>query len=95
MNKQKIKQLAEQKPEQKPEPAKKIEPKPAPVVQKTGAPDPTKSFFARLYVALVGSSDFLHTQLGTAEVCRVAYERAEIAVRVWQREQAKAAEKGA
>ena len=41
---------------------------------------------ARLYVALVGSSDFLRTQASPADVCRMALKRAQIAARVWSEE---------
>ena len=47
---------------------------------------------ARVYAALVGGSDFLRTQAGPAEVCRLAYRRSEIAVEVWRKERAKAME---
>ena len=44
---------------------------------------PQDDLRARLYVALVGSSDFLRTQASTADVCRMALKRATIAARVW------------
>jgi len=39
-----------------------------------------------LYVALVGGADFQRTQLGTADVCRLALTRAKVAARVWNEE---------
>jgi len=52
----------------------------------------TEALQARIYAALVGGSDFLRTQAGPAEVCRLAYRRSEIAVEVWRKERAKAME---
>ena len=44
---------------------------------------------AMIYAALVGGSDFLRTQAGEAEVCRIAYARSRTAVRIWREQKAK------
>ena len=44
---------------------------------------------AMIYAALVGGSDFLRTQAGEAEVCRIAYARSKTAVRIWREQKAK------
>lgn len=36
------------------------------------------------YVALVGSADFQRSGLSEIEICRTAYRRSAVAVRVWQ-----------
>ena len=96
MNKAKLKQLAEkqanaaetkqtaaQRPPDASEPSARTSS--APIVG-TGL----EAFQARIYTALVGGSDFVRTQAGAAEVCRIAYRRSEIAVEVWRKERAKA-----
>lgn len=44
---------------------------------------------AMIYAALVGGSDFLRTQASEADVCRNAYRRSMIAVRIWREQKAK------
>ena len=36
-----------------------------------------------IYAALVGGADFIRTQAGSAEICRAAYARSKVAVKVW------------
>ena len=44
---------------------------------------------ARIYAALVGGSDFIRTLAGEADVCRLAYSRSRVAVRIWKEQKAK------
>ena len=74
MNKTKIQKLAQDSA------AASNRPKQVPV------PPAADDLCARLYVALVGSSDFLRTQASPADVCRMALKRAQIAARVWSEE---------
>ena len=58
-------------------------------VAKEGASTPPEDGEGRealqrtIYAALVGGADFLRTQAGTAEICRAAYGRSKVAVKVW------------
>jgi hypothetical protein len=74
MNKAKIKQLAQEQAKTSREPA---------------TPDPKDDLQERLYVALVGSADFIRTQFGPIEICRIAFKRSQIAADVWRKEMAK------
>jgi hypothetical protein len=38
----------------------------------------------RLYIALVGGSDFTRTMCGAADVCRLAYKNSLAALKVWR-----------
>ena len=49
------------------------------------------AFQARIYASLVGATDFSHSIAGDAALCRLAFERSVVAVKVWQRERAKRA----
>ena len=96
MNKAKIKQLADEQAraaETKKTAAQRAPDALAASGRGSGAPTGVTSveaFQARIYTALVGGSDFVRTQAGAAEVCRIAYRRSEIAVEVWLKERAKA-----
>lgn len=96
MNKAKIKQLADE--QARAAETKKTAAQRAPdaaAASGRGNGEPTgvtsvEAFQARIYAALVGGSDFVRTQAGAADVCRIAYRRSEIAVEVWLKERAKA-----
>ena len=92
MNKAKIKQLAadtKRTASQRPPEASGAAGRTSSAASPTAS---TEALQARIYAALVGGSDFLRTQAGPAEVCRLAYRRSEIAVEVWRKERAKAME---
>ena len=50
----------------------------------TNSSNDLKRLQAQIYAALVGGSDFLRTQAGVADICRAAYARSKVAVRIWQ-----------
>ena len=53
-----------------------------------GATNSDEDLQERLYIALVGGSDFAHTMCGAVDVCRNAYKHSIAALKVWREKKA-------